>query len=175
MQNNNKKKVDPVGPVCPCCNHRLPSHDRDDFASTFRIWAHAHRIALDMNGHAKNEALAMMIRWERMFRTMHPMPTDEELKLATDYMLQTRDNASAPWNLHYAILKNFILRRRDQEAKTRRLTETKEPVADAARAERARSLLQEFNERTKPPQESTGNASSCELNNELAKAIQEKQ
>lgn len=117
-------KPQPKTPVCPCCGHSLPGHDRDEFASVFRIWSHAHRIALDMNGAAKSEALAMMVRWERMFREwMDPLPTPGELKDATDFMLQTEETAKAPWIAHFAIIKRRILSQRDKARITREMKE----------------------------------------------------
>ncbi len=82
---------------------------------------------MDMNGAAKSEAIAMMLRWERMMREyMDPMPTSTELRMATDYMLQDEQTAKAPWLAHFAIIKRFILNRRASERAERQKRERDE-------------------------------------------------
>ena len=109
----------------------------DDFASTFTIWATAHRVALDMNGSRVRAAQDMMIRWEKMFRKfLNPLPTAEELSDATDWMLQTEELAMKPWRVHYAVIKRRILFRREEAAKLaeheKRRQEEAQAVADRA-------------------------------------------
>lgn len=147
MAKEPRKKAEPR---CPCCKALLPPYGtmpwhKDEFAETFRIWVNYHRLIFDMNGREKEGAF-LTASWQELFRLqMNPLPSAEELKAASQWMIGDENLARAQWASHFAFLKGRINRGRaakatDDAAKDGRAT--KDTFSkDAERIEQAKAKV----------------------------------
>jgi len=103
------------------------------FRDDFRIWAKAHRIAMDMSGKKEAEAAALMVRWERLFeKFVRPVPTAEELKDATDHMVAFAPHTS--WVLQFQAIKQHVERLRKAKRASELPPSNLSPATDALKA-----------------------------------------
>ena len=93
----------------------MPWH-KDEFAEIFRIWSAYHRLIFDMNGREK-EGAYLTASWQDLFRAqMNPLPTAEELKGASQWMIGDEALSRAAWATHFSLIKGRINRGRAAEA-----------------------------------------------------------